>query len=586
MWRPPSWWVFATVVFAFSATYLLRRRSVLSSVLALASFFLAGALTIQIRGSGAGDSQVWFGDGQELFVTAHVIAEGNLQSDAPGSVHQRLDVETEQIESGTETRQVRAGVRLNIYSGENASRSSEEPGEDSPPQHHSPARMQLLRYGQRIRFSATLNPPHNFRNPGAFDYAEYLRDNGIAATASAKYAGIEMLPGFSGSRVQLWRARIHRRIIQKVHALWPEEVAGLMDAMVVGEESFINRPTRVNFQRSGTYHVLVVSGMNVSILAMFTLWTLRRVGLGDIAASACAIVLILAYAELTNVGPPVWRAALMFAVYLATRLLYRRRAMLNALGAAALALLIADPQSLFGASFQMTFLCVGLVAGVGVPVLERTIEPYSHGLRNLDAMAYDRQLAPRVAQFRLDLRLVLDRVRLMLPGKVPAMVLVGAESGVRIHRTGRHVRGAADRTRTADGVLLPSGDLGGDASEPAGNSISAVADAGSRARHCTWLCVDDARENSCGNGWSCAPGNRRHRAMARRPAARGHSCSHAKPGCNPLFGLGNYDLRSSDAQAGRTIGARNSFACGYRVLDMDHSSASTDSSWRAGDDRN
>jgi competence protein ComEC len=114
----------------------------------------------------------------------------------------------------------------------------------------------------------------------------------------------------------------------------------------------------------------------------------------------------------------------MFAVYLATRLLYRKRAMLNAVGAAALALLIADPQSLFGASFQMTFLCVGLVAGVGIPLLERTIEPLSLGLRNLDALAYDRHLSPRVAQFRLDSRLVLDRVRLMLPGKVPAIVLV------------------------------------------------------------------------------------------------------------------------------------------------------------------
>ena len=83
-----------------------------------------------------------------------------------------------------------------------------------------------------------------------------------------------------------------------------------------------------------------------------------------------AIVLILSYAAITNVGPPVWRAALMFVVYLATRLLYRDRAMLNALGAAALALLIFDPQSLFGASFQMTFLCVGLVAGIGLPRIE------------------------------------------------------------------------------------------------------------------------------------------------------------------------------------------------------------------------
>ncbi len=99
--------------------------------------------------------------------------------------------------------------------------------------------------------------------------------------------------------------------------------------------------------------------------------------------------------------------------------------MLNALGAAALALLIVDPQALFGASFQMTFLCVGLVAGVGIPLLERTIEPYSRGLRNLDALAYDRHLPPPVAQFRLDLRLLLTHLQLRWPGRIPGKLLVG-----------------------------------------------------------------------------------------------------------------------------------------------------------------
>jgi ComEC/Rec2-related protein len=291
-------------------------------------------------------------------------------------------------------------------------------GSDSP-QTPQPSAMQLLRYGQRITFPAPLITPRNYRNPGAFDYAGYLREKGIVATASTKYAAVQLLPGFAGSRVMLGLARVHRSVIGKVHSLWPERVAGLMDAIVIGEESFIDRPARVDFQRSGTYHVLVVSGMNVSILAMFTLWILRRVGLGEVAASACAILLILAYAVLTNVGPPVLRAALMFAVYLATRLLHRDRAMLNALGAAALALLIVEPEALFGASFQMTFLCVGLVAGVGIPLLERTIEPYSRGLRNLDALAYDRSLPPRVTQFRLDLRLLLNRLRALLPGRFP-----------------------------------------------------------------------------------------------------------------------------------------------------------------------
>ena len=67
----------------------------------------------------------------------------------------------------------------------------------------------------------------------------------------------------------------------------------------------------------------------------------------------------------------------------------------------------------------MTFLCVGLVAGVGVPLLERTIEPYRHGLRNLEALAYDRSLPPRVTQFRLDLRLLLNRIAAILPGRIP-----------------------------------------------------------------------------------------------------------------------------------------------------------------------
>lgn len=186
-----------------------------------------------------------------------------------------------------------------------------------------------------------------------------------------------------------------------------------MDAIVIGEETFVGRSTRVDFQRSGTYHVLVVSGMNVSILAMFTMWSLRRLGMGDVAASACAIALILAYAVVTKEGSPVWRAALMFAVYLSTRLFYRDRAMLNALGLAALIILIADARELFGASFRMTFLCVALVAGVGIPILERTIQPYSHGLRNLDALAYDRTLPPTIAQFRLDVRLLLSRMALI-----------------------------------------------------------------------------------------------------------------------------------------------------------------------------
>ena len=129
-----------------------------------------------------------------------------------------------------------------------------------------------LIYGSRLRIRAKLHPARNYRNPGAFDYEGYLRDNGISLLGSVDAKDIESLPGFSGSRVELWRTRVHASIVTKIHQLWPSSQASLMDAMVLGEESFLRNATRTEYQRSGTYHVLVVSGMNLSILAFAMFW--------------------------------------------------------------------------------------------------------------------------------------------------------------------------------------------------------------------------------------------------------------------------------------------------------------------------
>ena len=211
--------------------------------------------------------------------------------------------------------------------------------------------------------------------------------------------------------MDLWRTRVHASIIAKIHELWPAEQASLMDAMVLGEESFLRNATRTEYQRSGTYHVLVVSGMNLSILAVAIFWALRQVRVDPAVAAVVTVVVSFAYAFVVGVGPPVWRAALMLATYLGARLLYRERNMMNAIGAAALGVLIVDPRALFGASFQLTFLAVFIIAGIGSPILERTTLPYARGLRLLRAASYDLRVAPEVAQFRLDLRLIGGRLR-------------------------------------------------------------------------------------------------------------------------------------------------------------------------------
>ncbi|HSZ62740.1 MAG TPA: ComEC/Rec2 family competence protein [Terriglobales bacterium] len=413
VWRPPSWWAVAILIFLFSASWFTAKRSWLAKALSLSLWVLLGALFIQVRSQPPAESQQNpipiddVADGNPVTLTAHVLREGYAHETGPRSMRS-IDIETEAIANADGSRPVKTGVRLTIYE------KTDDPITRSPDR--------PIPYGSRMRIRAKLHPARNYRNPGAFDYEGYLRDDGISVLGSAEAADIEPLPGFSGSRIQLWRTLVHASIVAKIHKLWPAPQASLMDAMVLGEESFLRNATRTEYQRSGTYHVLVVSGMNLSILAFAIFWALRQFRIDPAVAAVTTVVVSFAYAFVVGVGPPVWRAALMLATYLGARLLYRGRNMMNAIGAAALGVLIVNPHALFGASFQLTFLAVFIIAAIGSPILERTTLPYARGLRLLALPTYDLHVPPKVAQFRLDLRLIAGRLKRFLGNRLSLTV--------------------------------------------------------------------------------------------------------------------------------------------------------------------
>jgi hypothetical protein len=162
LWRPSLWWVIGGSFFVFAAIYFSRRRSTFAWVLALAAFFLAGALHIQLSNASTyRDTSIQpYADAQALEITAHVTRDGRLQPGSFGEIRQSLDVETEEIK--TETGQIipiRSGIRLSIYSP----RSTESAEEDSTTTDSRP--MPTFHYADRLRFSAKLRLPRNFRNP-------------------------------------------------------------------------------------------------------------------------------------------------------------------------------------------------------------------------------------------------------------------------------------------------------------------------------------------------------------------------------------------------------------------------------------
>ncbi len=423
-WRPPMWWLGAAVVCAAAAALLLGRRLRLACGLALVALLCLGALSTAAPPAAdpGAEAIAPFADGREVTVTAHVTRDGILREN-PRGARQSLDLETESLSFEGASTPVRAGIRLTIYPAPDDEKADDDAVDDAAAP--EPPVSPVYLYGQRLRFSTRLRQPRNFGNPGALDYARVLAQQGIAASASARADRVEPLSGFSGSRAALWRSQLRRGLRARLTALWGREDGALLAAMLIGERTFLDRQTRLDFQRTGVYHILVVSGMNVGILAFVVFWVLRRLRVNEAWTAVVTLLSASAYAYLTEGGIPILRATLMLGIYLGARLVYRDRAPLNAVGTAALLLLALDPRALFDAGFQLSFLAVVAIAGIGVPLLERTSEPYRRGLRQLDAVDYDVSLPPRVAQFRLDLRLVSGRLARFLGERLARWLLLG-----------------------------------------------------------------------------------------------------------------------------------------------------------------
>ena len=356
---------------------------------------------------------------KDVEIVGHVTNDGALL--AGGGPRERFDLQTETLELDGQKFVQPIGIRATVFSRD----AVEETLEDD-----APAAIPHMAYGTRVRLAAKLRLPRNFRNPGAFDYEGYLHGLGISALASVKSADIEVLPGTSGSKLGFWRSRVRNSILRHIHqsGLWNKEDASIFAAMIVGDDSLLLRDVREEFQQTGVYHLLVVSGMNGALLAFAIFWLARRLRLPEWPASLLTIALSVFYAYIAGMGVPIMRAVLMLSLFLVARLLYRDRSGLNTTGFAALAVLVLSPAALFEPGFQLTFLALLAITGISLPILERTATPYRSALKHLDTIGYDLALEPKLAQFRLDLRLVTGRLQQFIGERAARIIVTGAAS--------------------------------------------------------------------------------------------------------------------------------------------------------------
>jgi competence protein ComEC len=191
-------------------------------------------------------------------------------------------------------------------------------------------------------------------------------------------------------------------------------------AMLLGDRSFVDTNVVEAFQKTAAYHVLVIAGLHVGALVVFLLWIGRRLRMPAPAISVMVFLVLLAYVGIVQDRPPILRAALMAALYLLARPLFRRVDLLNTIAIAAMILLIAKPSSLFDSSFQLSFLAAGVIAALAIPWMERSSEPYRNGLNHLGDVTRDAGHAPKISQFRIEMRAAAQWVGNRLPQRFAA----------------------------------------------------------------------------------------------------------------------------------------------------------------------
>lgn len=453
--QPPVVLLTALVVLLFLAAWSLWRGLWSAVVATAAVWMVVGFWANEVRVVPAPQAALaGYADGLSRMVHGHVVrvrrlpgkpvadqdeetgwwAERETAMEAPAPSPLSVDLEVDSVEEVTPdvSRMVPAtgGVRVTVMD-----KVAKDGGPGSPESLN-------LGCGDEIQAPMRLKAPERYRDPGAWQYADYLLAQGVGFRASVRQGKLERL-GSGAAKLQCrifaaqsWASgRMTGFVESRANRGLPRWLrldagdGGMLNAMMFGDRTGLSHSLRLGFERTGSFHLFVVSGMHVGLLAGLFLALLRRLRVPQGWATALTIVMTTAYALLTGFGAPVQRALWMTTVFLLARVFSRERDSLNALGAAALGVLVWSPGALFESSFEMTFLAIVAIAGIAVPLGEWSFTKYGRVAEKIGDEWLDQRLPPRLAQMRVMLRVWGETLAFLLGRwafRLPAALVRGA----------------------------------------------------------------------------------------------------------------------------------------------------------------
>ena len=184
------------------------------------------------------------------------------------------------------------------------------------------------------------------------------------------YPEIEILDSGKGFKPLAWVYWLRNSLSQTLAQVLPEPQASLAQGIILGTRYNIPPEIKADFVSTGTAHILAISGVNLSIIAgMLVSIGIWLFGKRRYIYVWLALGIIWLYALLTGMNPPVVRGAIMASLFLAAELLGRQRTAITSLAFAAAIMVGFDPQILWDASFQLSFLAMAGLIFLAPPLM-------------------------------------------------------------------------------------------------------------------------------------------------------------------------------------------------------------------------
>lgn len=283
-------------------------------------------------------------------------------------------------------------------------------------------------YGDLLQIYGRLEEPENFSD---FDYKTYLAKSDIYSVVASPE--IEVLARGRGSRIKQALFALRQKYKNSIQSLLPEPQAGFLAGLNLGENKQLSSELSDAFARSGTSHIVALSGYNISIIAAFFMtifgWFMVRRSL----RFWLAVVAIVFFTILTGASASVVRAAIMGILVLLARHEGRMYNVRNALVFAGAAMIYINPKILrFDIGFQLSFLATAGLVWLA-PVFEKWFGclPKSFGLKEILIATLSAQLAvlPLLVVYFGQLSIISPLANLVILLFIPQTMLLGFLAG-------------------------------------------------------------------------------------------------------------------------------------------------------------